>query len=150
MPVDPDDRDVVGNPQAELAASDPNTLMAGLGAQMAAMNASELVTRTIEESAAVLDVVGFNYADSRYALDAELFPNRVIVGSETFPERIGALWPLVSSLPPKTPGPAATARSRACCTTRPSRRPPGRWRARRAERGRARLCGAGGAPGRVM
>ncbi|MFZ8499119.1 glycoside hydrolase family 2 protein, partial [Staphylococcus aureus] len=26
-------------------------------------------------------------------------PNRVIVGSETFPERIGALWPLVSSLP---------------------------------------------------
>lgn len=89
----------IADARAELAASDPNTLMAGLGAQMAAMNASELVTRTIEESAAVLDVVGFNYADSRYALDAELFPNRVIVGSETFPERIGALWPLVSSLP---------------------------------------------------
>lgn len=89
----------IAEARAELAASDPNTLMAGLGAQMAAMNASELVTGTIEESAAVLDVVGFNYADSRYALDAELFPNRVIVGSETFPERIGALWPLVSSLP---------------------------------------------------
>jgi len=89
----------IADARAELAASDPNTLMAGLGAQMAAMNASELVTRTIEESAAVLDVVGFNYADSRYALDAELFPNRVIVGSETFPERIGALWPLVSALP---------------------------------------------------
>jgi hypothetical protein len=91
--------DRLADARAEMAASDPNTLMAGLGTQMAAMNASDLVTHSIEESAAVLDVVGFNYADSRYALDAELFPNRVIVGSETFPERIGALWPLVSSLP---------------------------------------------------
>ncbi|MGC0369662.1 glycoside hydrolase family 2 TIM barrel-domain containing protein [Microbacterium sp. SLBN-111] len=84
---------------AEAEATDPNTLMATMGEQMALMNASELVTRSIEESAAVLDVVGFNYADSRYVLDAERFPNRVIVGSETFPERIGALWPLVSRLP---------------------------------------------------
>jgi hypothetical protein len=84
---------------AEAEATDPNTLMATMGEQMASLNASDLVTRSIEESAAVLDVVGFNYADSRYALDAELFPNRVIVGSETFPERIGALWPLVSSQP---------------------------------------------------
>lgn len=80
-------------------ASDPNTMMAGMGEEMDRMNASELVTRTIEESASVLDVVGLNYADSRYRADAEAYPNRVIVGSETFPERIGALWPLVAALP---------------------------------------------------
>ncbi|MCT2086182.1 DUF4982 domain-containing protein [Microbacterium enclense] len=91
--------DRIAEAQAEAAAIDPNTLMATMGEQMALLNASDLVTRSIEESAAVLDVVGFNYADSRYALDAELFPNRVIVGSETFPERIGALWPLVSNQP---------------------------------------------------
>ena len=28
---------------------------------------------------------GMNYAEARYALDRELFPNRVIVGTETFP-----------------------------------------------------------------
>ena len=31
---------------------------------------------------------GINYAESRYAMDRELFPHRVIVGSETFPRRI--------------------------------------------------------------
>ena len=41
----------------------------------------------------MLDVLGLNYADSRYAIDQELFPNRVIVGSETFPSQIGTLWP---------------------------------------------------------
>lgn len=87
--------DVLG----ELAKADPNTLMAGLGEQMAASNASELVTRSTEESAAVLDVVGFNYGDSRYALDAELFPNRIIVGSETFPDRIASLWADVQRYP---------------------------------------------------
>ena len=47
----------------------------------------------------MLDVVGFNYADSRYELDAELFPHRVIVGSETFPEKIDVMWGLVERLP---------------------------------------------------
>jgi len=44
----------------------------------------------------VLDVVGFNYGDSRYAIDREAVPHRVIVGSETFPDRIDALWALVT------------------------------------------------------
>ncbi len=84
---------------AEVEASDPNTMMADMGEKMALMNASSLVTDSTEESAAVLDVVGFNYADSRYELDAELFPNRVIVGSETFPDRIASLWADVRRLP---------------------------------------------------
>ncbi|SFS14431.1 protein of unknown function [Microbacterium sp. cf046] len=80
-------------------ASDPNTMMANMGEQMSLMNASSLITDSTEESAAVLDIVGFNYADSRYELDAGLFPNRVIVGSETFPERIDRMWDLVTRLP---------------------------------------------------
>jgi hypothetical protein len=47
----------------------------------------------------VLDVAGLNYGDSRYALDSERFPNRVIVGSETFPEHIDVLWQLVREHP---------------------------------------------------
>jgi beta-galactosidase len=84
---------------ADVEASDPNTTMANMGEQMALMNASALVTESTEESASVLDVVGFNYADSRYEQDAELFPHRVIVGSETFPERIDRMWDLVTRLP---------------------------------------------------
>ena len=80
-------------------AADPNTMMANMGAQMAAANASEAISRSIEESASVLDVVGFNYADSRYRQDAIDHPHRVIVGSETFPDRIAELWRLVTELP---------------------------------------------------
>ena len=91
--------DRMNDAMAELEASDPNTMMADMGEQMALMNASTLATESTEESAAVLDVVGFNYADSRYEMDAELFPHRVIVGSETFPERIDHMWDLVTRLP---------------------------------------------------
>lgn len=91
--------DRMAEAMASVQAADPNTMMAGMGEQMALMNASPLITDSTEESAAVLDVVGFNYADSRYDLDAELFPNRVIVGSETFPDRIASLWSDVRRLP---------------------------------------------------
>lgn len=64
-----------------------------------AASASDRATRRIEEACAALDVVGLNYADSRYALDAELHPHRVLVGSETFPAQIGELWPLVERHP---------------------------------------------------
>lgn len=85
--------------EAREQVEDANTMMANMGEQMGLMNASPLVSASIEESAAVLDVVGFNYADSRYRQDAVDHPDRVIVGSETFPERIDVMWGLVDELP---------------------------------------------------
>lgn len=46
----------------------------------------------IEEACSVLDVVGYNYAEARYGHDAQHFPQRVSVGSETFPTRIAHNW----------------------------------------------------------
>ncbi|WP_342371658.1 glycoside hydrolase family 2 TIM barrel-domain containing protein [Propioniciclava soli] len=46
----------------------------------------------VHEAAAVLDVMGYNYAEDRYAYDAEHHPQRVSVGSETFPTRIAHNW----------------------------------------------------------
>ena len=59
----------------------------------------ENVTRRTAESSSVLDVLGLNYAEGRYAPDRERFPHRVIVGSETFPSLIGRLWPMVVDNP---------------------------------------------------
>ena len=53
------------------------------------------VSGAIEEVASALDVVGYNYAESRYGLDLIETPHRVIVGSETFPKTIVANWKLV-------------------------------------------------------
>lgn len=46
-----------------------------------------------------LDVVGYNYMEELYEKDHEMFPERVMLGSENFPREIGFRWPLVESLP---------------------------------------------------
>lgn len=86
----------------EIMASDQglNELMGEAGANMMSLiGSSDAVTTRTEESSAALDVLGLNYADGRYASDAQRFPHRVIVGSETFPTQIGELWPLVEANP---------------------------------------------------
>ena len=86
---------------ASILAADQglNELMGDMGGGMSAIGTSNAVTRRTEESSAVLDVLGLNYADGRYRSDADLFPHRVLVGSETFPTQIGSLWPLVLENP---------------------------------------------------
>ena len=61
--------------------------------------ASPVVGERLGEPASVLDVVGLNYGESRYMLDKEAHPNRVVVGSETFPTKIDRLWQLVTENP---------------------------------------------------
>ncbi len=46
-----------------------------------------------------LDVVGYNYLEEHYENDHSLYPERVMVGSETFPQEIGFRWPMVEKLP---------------------------------------------------
>jgi len=57
------------------------------------------VAERTAESYDVLDVAGMNYMEARYELDREFFPRRVIVGSETFADRIDRLWRLVRDNP---------------------------------------------------
>jgi beta-galactosidase len=76
-----------------------NELMGDMGGGMNAISTSDAVTRRTAESSSVLDVLGLNYAEGRYSTDAQLFPHRVLVGSETFPTQIGSLWPLVVANP---------------------------------------------------
>jgi hypothetical protein len=76
-----------------------NTMMNDLGQAMGAIQAAPPVTARTEESFAVLDAAGMNYADARYELDRELFPDRVIVGTETWPTSIAGNWALVQANP---------------------------------------------------
>ncbi|SEP98504.1 Glycosyl hydrolases family 2 [Streptomyces sp. yr375] len=72
-----------------------NTLMSDLGDLMNGIGSSENVTRKTAESFGVLDVAGMNYLDGRYETDRKLFPNRIILGTETFPTLIDRYWDLV-------------------------------------------------------
>ncbi len=72
-----------------------NTIMTVWDEILPRLLQQEVVGTKLAESASALDVVGYNYTDSRYEMDHELFPNRVMVGSETNPPKIDELWRLV-------------------------------------------------------
>jgi beta-galactosidase len=90
-------RELMGDAAEQVV--DINTFIASIGDAMMQISANDEVTRATEESHAVLDVSGINYGHSRYEPDRELFPNRIIVGTETFPKDIDDLWRLVQDTP---------------------------------------------------
>ena len=46
-----------------------------------------------------LDIVGYNYLEGKYEQDHEMFPERVILGSENYPKEIGMHWPMIEKTP---------------------------------------------------
>ena len=47
----------------------------------------------------MLDIVGYNYGSGRYPLDGKTHPDRILVGSETFPQDICRNWAMVKQYP---------------------------------------------------
>jgi beta-galactosidase len=85
-------------PRPEGETGDINNMMVNMGAMMKQFFASEIAAKATEESFACVDVAGYNYMDPRYEKDGELYPHRVICGSETFPPDIASNWRLVEKL----------------------------------------------------
>lgn len=54
-----------------------------------------LMTKALEEAGQALDVAGYNYLTGRHEMEAQLHPNKPIVGSETYPDDIVRLWRIV-------------------------------------------------------
>ena len=66
---------------------------------MIAGAATEAVDKISSPCLDQLDIAGYNYATSRYELDAVVHPDRILVGSETFPQDLPVNWDLVEKLP---------------------------------------------------
>jgi beta-galactosidase len=81
----------------ESVAIDFNSILSADGS--AGIGASATATRLTEETHAQVDVAGINYSEARYDLDAEIFPDRVLLGTETFPGKLDHLWALVEKHP---------------------------------------------------
>lgn len=73
------------------------TQMVGTGMNKAAN--SKRADKAISPVLDTLDIAGYNYASGRYPLDAKLHPDRVIMGSETFPQDIWKNWQMVKKYP---------------------------------------------------
>ncbi len=83
----------------QMQAGEINETMSSLGDMMSAVIGSEITTKATEEAGAQVDVMGYNYAYFRYEPDMARYPNRIIMGSETYPRDLDANWALVEKYP---------------------------------------------------
>lgn len=58
-----------------------------------------LMTKVLQESCESMDIIGLNYLTGRHLLDAKQYPNKCVLGTETFPADIARLWDIVMKSP---------------------------------------------------
>ena len=73
------------------------TSMIGTGMNKSAN--SKKVDAVTTPGLAELDICGYNYASGRYPMEGKAHPERVVVGSETFPQTIAQNWAMVKKYP---------------------------------------------------
>ena len=76
-----------------------NDFMTVMDTKMDQIVVHEAISERLEKACASLDVAGYNYMAARYEPDSKNYPNRVMVGSETYPPDIARNWALVTKLP---------------------------------------------------
>lgn len=57
------------------------------------------ISERLETACSATDIAGYNYMTARYEGDSVAYPNRVMVGSETYPPEIARNWDLIEKLP---------------------------------------------------
>ena len=88
-----------GSSFGEMDSTKFNEIISQLGGQMENAANSPAADSASSPLFEKVDVAGYNYAYGRYAIDAALHPERVIVGSETFPQCIYRNWQAVKKHP---------------------------------------------------
>ena len=76
-----------------------NDFMSVMDSKMDQIVCHRAISERLEKACAPLDVAGYNYMTARYEPDSRRYPNRVMVGSETYPAEIARNWELVEKLP---------------------------------------------------
>lgn len=82
-----------------MSSQDFNKLVQMVGAGKNDRANTEEADAAISPIMDALDIAGYNYGSGRYLIDKEKHPDRVIFGSETFPQDIAKNWAMVEAHP---------------------------------------------------
>ena len=85
-----------GNPQIQGNVNEFLTLM---DTHLDQLVNHEEITNRLNKVCLSLDVAGYNYMTGRYERDVQERPDRVIVGSETYPPEIARNWGIITCYP---------------------------------------------------
>ena len=91
--------DVAGEVAATDDSVNVNDFMTIMDKYMDKIVVHPCITAVLKKACAATDIAGYNYMTSRYALDAKEEPNRVMVGSETYPPEIATNWREIMKYP---------------------------------------------------
>ena len=75
-----------------------NDFMTVMDTKMDQIVVHDAISERLEKACASLDVAGYNYMTARYEPDSVKYPNRVMVGSETYPPEIARNWDIIKKL----------------------------------------------------
>ena len=76
-----------------------NSAMNSLGNMKDIVVSSEIAGKATEEAFGQVDIAGYNYGTCRYVQDGKTYPDRIIVGSETYATELDVNWELVEKYP---------------------------------------------------
>lgn len=76
-----------------------NIMTSMIGTGMNKLANSDAADKVISPVLDALDIAGYNYASGRYPLESSKHPDRIVVGSETFPQDIAKNWAMVKKYP---------------------------------------------------
>lgn len=76
-----------------------NMIAMRVGPSMNKMGNSKEADALVSPCMDLLDICGYNYASGRYPLEEKLHPERVLYGSETYPQDIWKNWEMVKKYP---------------------------------------------------
>ena len=75
-----------------------NMMTSFIGTNMNRFANAKHVDKVTSPALDTLDIAGYNYASGRYPLERKAHPDRIVVGSETFPQDIWKNWEMVKKL----------------------------------------------------
>ena len=78
--------------ESETENADVNQKMNSMDEAMESINNAPVMDALLKGGAEAVDIAGYNYMHNRYEPDIGKYPDRVIVGSETYPKLIPEMW----------------------------------------------------------
>ncbi|MBO7419224.1 MAG: DUF4982 domain-containing protein [Bacteroidaceae bacterium] len=84
---------------SDVTSEEYNNLMAQSSERMLQAVLMPMIDEATTPVLDALDIAGYNYASKRYEMEGTLHPDRIVVGSETFPYALAENWTMVEKKP---------------------------------------------------